>query len=135
MLYIFIGLGAVIGGLAFLASIFGRFQKNAIVYGYLFGIIVMFLVYFDSWDHHLLNLTPILIILIFNLPRQSEVTNKYIKPTLFFVSFLDLLCMAIYLLIETWFPFNFGTTIFLLITLYGICKLSLSNDSNVPQED
>jgi len=86
----------------------------------------MFLVYFDSWDHHILNLLPILIIIIFALPRQSNVTKRYVKPTFFFISFLDLLCFGIYFLLEPWFPYNFGSTIFLLISFIGICKLGIT---------
>lgn len=134
-LILFLGIILIIGGLGFIAYILGNYEPNSIIYGYLFGIIIMFLVYFDSWDHHILNLTPILIILIFLLPRKSEVTRKYVKPTLFFISFLDLLFMGIYLLVEPWFPFNFGTTIFLIITLFGICNLGLDNASKVREID
>jgi len=130
---IFLAIVGIIGGLGIVIFIFGKFERDKIIYGYLLGIIIMFLVYFDSWDHHLLILIPILIIIVFNLPRQSEITNKYIKPTLFFVAFIDILCMAIYVLVEQWFPFNFGTTIFLVITLIGIYKLSFLNKENKPQ--
>lgn len=117
-------------GIAYFSHVIGKFERNYMIYGYLLGILIMFLGYFDTWDHHLLNIIPILIILIFNLPRQSEITNKTIKPTLFFLSFFDLLFMGIYLLTEPFFPFNFASTIFLIITFYVITVSSLKSKPN-----
>ena len=84
----------------------------------------MLLSYFDSWDHHLLNLIPLLIIIIFNLPRNSQITNS-IKPSFFFFCFFDLAFVGIWYLIYPLFPYNFECTISLLITFYGISKFCL----------
>jgi hypothetical protein len=120
-LYILIGAVCIIGGLGFIIFIFRRFDKDSIIYGFALGITIMLLVYYDSWDHHLLNSTPILIIIIFNLPRHSEITNS-IKPSLYFFSFFDLAFVGIWYLIYPLFPFNFEATFFLLISFYGILK-------------
>ena len=90
----------------------------------------MLLVYFDSWTHHLLVLTPILIILVFYLPRNSKITKKYIKPSFFFLTFFDLAFMGIWWITQDFFPYNFVSTIFLLIILYGSAKICLTENSN-----
>ncbi|KKK41010.1 hypothetical protein LCGC14_1087450 [marine sediment metagenome] len=96
--------------------------KYSLIYGYSLGILIMFLCYFDSWDHHLLNFTPLLIIIIFNLPSNSDLTKKIIKPSFYFLSFLDLAFMGIFFLTKKFFPFNFASTIFLILTFYGLIK-------------
>ncbi|MFX1409852.1 MAG: glycosyltransferase family 87 protein [Promethearchaeota archaeon] len=132
-LIILIFVVVVLGGLGFLIFIFRKFNENQIIYGYAFGILIMLLAYFDSWDHHLLNLTPILIIVIFNLPRDSQITNS-IKPSFFFFSFFDLAFVGIWYLTYPLFPYNFESTIFLLITFYAIGKYCLMKKRNQDEE-
>jgi hypothetical protein len=117
-----------IGGLGFLIYTLRKTDQFSIIYGFLFSILIMLLVYFDSWDHHLLIILPILIILIFNLPRYSEIIKKFIKPGFFFLCFFDLAFMGIWFLVQSWFPFNFVPTIFLLLIFYGISKSSLKQN-------
>jgi hypothetical protein len=112
--------------IGFTSYILRRTTKYSLLYGYCFGISIMFLCYFDSWDHHLLNLTPLLIIIIFNLPRQSNLTKKYIKPSLIFMSFFDLAFMGLFFIMEDFFPYNFGSTIFLIIIFYVLVKFSIT---------
>lgn len=118
----------IIGGIGFLTYVFRRFNNNAIVLAYLFGILIMLLAYYDSWTHHLLALTPILIILIFIIPRNSDITKIYIKPSFFFLNFIDLGFMGIWFIIKNWFPFNFVSTIFLLLIFFGLIKCCLRED-------
>jgi hypothetical protein len=125
-LYILIGVVSILGGLGFIMFIIRRFEGDSIIYGFVFGIILMLLAYYDSWDHHLLNLTPILIIIIFNLPRHSEITSS-IKPSLLFFSFFDLAFVGIWYLIYPLFPFNLEATFFLLVSLYAIIKYCLKS--------
>ena len=120
---------SIIGGFGFTIFIFRKFENNYIVYAYGFGILIMLLTYFDSWDHHLLNLTPILIIIIFNLSKSSEITNS-IKTSLFFFSFFDLLFVGIWYLIYPLFPYNFQATFFLLLTFYAVSKYCLLNNGS-----
>ncbi len=133
-LFILIGVIVIIGGLGFLIFIIRKFENNSIIYGYTFGILIMFLAYFDSWDHHLLNLTPILIIIIFNLSRNSKFTNS-IKYSLYFFSFFDLAFVGIWYLTYPLFPYNFESTFFLILTFYVISKYCLikqeENDNEV----
>ncbi|MFX1309467.1 MAG: glycosyltransferase family 87 protein [Promethearchaeota archaeon] len=120
-LFILIGVICVVGGLGFIIFLIRRFENSSIIYGYAFGILIMLFAYFDSWDHHLLNLTPILIIIIFNLPRQSTITEP-IKLSLFFFSFFDLMFVGIWYLIYPLFPYNFEATFFLILAFYAISK-------------
>ncbi|MFX1469764.1 MAG: glycosyltransferase 87 family protein [Promethearchaeota archaeon] len=133
-LFILIGVIVIIGGLGFLIFIIRKFENNSIIYGYAFGILIMLLAYFDSWDHHLLNLTPILIIIIFNFSRNSKFTNS-IKYSLYFFSFFDLAFVGIWYLTYPLFPYNFESTFFLILTFYVISKYFLikqeENDKEV----
>ena len=122
VLPIFISVLLVMGCFGFIFYIFRRFNNNNLIYGYTFGMLIMFLAYFDSWDHHLLNLTPLLIIMLFNLPRNSKLTRKYIKPSFFFLSFLGLVFTGIFWLTQLFFPFNFASTIFLILIFIGVSR-------------
>ncbi|MEE9376723.1 MAG: glycosyltransferase family 87 protein [Candidatus Lokiarchaeia archaeon] len=128
-IFVLFGVIGIVGGLGFMVFIINRLEKDSIIYGYSFGILIMLLAYFDSWDHHLLNLTPILIIIIFNMPRQSKITGS-IKTSLFFFSFFDLAFVGIWYLTYPLFPYNFVPTIFLIITFYGISKYCLLKQRN-----
>ena len=132
-LFVLIGVIVIVGALGFIIFILRRFEKNSIIYGYIFGIIIMLLAYFDSWDHHLLNITPILIIIIFNLPRHSKIT-KPIKLSLFFFNFFDLAFVGIWYLIYPLFPYNFESTFFLILAFYGISKYCLLRQSKKNKE-
>ena len=101
VLPIFLVVLLVIGGLSFIFYIFRRSNVNSMIVGYLFGILIMFLAYFDTWDHHILQIAPLLIISLFNLPRNSELTRKYIKPGFFFLNFFGLVFTGIF-----WLLFN-----------------------------
>jgi len=118
----------IVGGIGFIIFVLRRREENSILYGYIFGILIMLLTYFDSWDHHLLNLTPLLIITIFNLPRKTELLN-YIKPSLFFFNFFDILFVAIWYLTYPLFPYNFVGTFFLILAFFGVIKYCLVKKS------
>jgi hypothetical protein len=111
-----------VGGIGFVLYLIRRYNNFSLIYGYTFGILTMLLGYFDSWDHHLLILTPLLIIIIFNLSRKSDITKKFIKPSFFFLNFLDLAFMGLFFAVKSYFPFNFASTISLLLVFYGLIK-------------
>jgi hypothetical protein len=127
---IFISVFLLLGGIGVIFYLVRRFKDYPLIYGYTFGILIMFLSYFDSWDHHLLILTPLLVIIIFNLPRKSNLTEKFIKPSFFFFSFVDLILMGIWFLVQKWFPFNFISTIFLLLVFYSLSQYCITKDIN-----
>jgi hypothetical protein len=125
-IYVLLIVSCIVGTLGFVLFVVGKFEeKFSIIYGFIIGLIIMLLIYYDSWDHHLLNLIPLLILIIFNLPRQSELTNKYIKKGLYFLSYFDIAFMGLWFLTVAWFPYNFATTIFLILIFYGISKFGI----------
>ncbi|MHA1148999.1 MAG: glycosyltransferase family 87 protein [Promethearchaeota archaeon] len=128
-IYILLTMVIIVGGIGFLFFMVMENDKYKIIYGYTFGFIIMLLVYYDSWDHHLLNLTPLLIIIIFNLPRKSELINNYFKRPFFFFNFFDLAYMGLWFLTVPYFPFNFMATIFLILSFIGLCKYCLLQKS------
>jgi len=115
----------LIGGTGFIIFMLGDFGEKRVVYGYFFGIVIMLLVYFDSWGHHLLILIPVLIIILFDLDVNAELTLKIVKGNVIFICFFDLLFMGIWYLTEKFFPFNFAITISLMMVFYMISKYSL----------
>jgi len=130
VLPIIISVLLILGCLGFVIYVCRQFNTYYLLYGYIFGILIMLLAYFDSWDHHLLNLTPLMIIMLFNLPRGSEITRKYIKPSFFFLNFLGLVFTGLFWLTQLFFPFNFASTIFLVIFFVGVSKYCLKIRSN-----
>ena len=126
VLIIVIGIVAILG---FLVFIVGNFEGNTLIYGFTFSLSIMLLGYFDSWNHHLLNLIPLLIIISFIMPRKSKETTG-IKRVIFFFCFFDIAFMGLWLLTFVYFPFNLGSTIFLILTLYYIGRYSLKNSRN-----
>jgi hypothetical protein len=116
---------AIIGGVAFLLYLNRKLETNSIVYGFIFGITTILLAYFDSWDHHLLILIPLIIISIFSIStniENNENKRKFMsmeKKILYFFLFIDLPIFGLIFILRNIFPYNFIPTIFLLL-LYGV---------------
>jgi hypothetical protein len=125
-LWVLITIVGITGILGFSFYVIRKKMKHSIIYGYTLGILIMFLTYFDTWDHHLLNLIPLLIIIIFNLPRKEIMVNLF-KRGLFFFNFLDIVFIGAWFLIYVIFPFNFLPTIVLTICLYGVFRVLTQN--------
>ncbi|MFX1237421.1 MAG: glycosyltransferase family 87 protein [Promethearchaeota archaeon] len=125
---VFLGVLLVIGGISILTLILKKPGRDLMVFGYLLGIIVMLLSYFDSWDHHIVVLTPLLIIMIMNFPENSKLTRKYLKPGFLVVSFLNLIGFGVWILTQAFFPYNFVSTVFLLLVLFGMVKHVVSEN-------
>ncbi len=125
-LWVLITIVGITGILGFSFYVIRKKMKHSIIYGYTLGILIMFLTYFDTWDHHLLNLIPLLIIIIFNLPRKEIMVNLF-KRGLFFFNFLDIVFIGAWFLIYVIFPFNFLPTIVLAICLYGVFRVLTQN--------
>ncbi|MFX1504249.1 MAG: glycosyltransferase 87 family protein, partial [Promethearchaeota archaeon] len=114
----------IIGGIGYIIFIFGKYENDSIIYGFVIGTLITLLGYFDSWDHHLLNLIPLLIITIFSLSQYSKHIT-IIKASLIFLSFFSLIFTGIWFQIYSIFPYNFESTIFLILTFYAICNYYL----------
>ena len=129
-LYVLIAVLSTLTVIGFIIFILGKFDKqHSIIYGLTIGMIVLLLGYYDSWNHHLLSLTPLLIIIIFNMPRHSKISDKIIQKSFFFFNFFDLAFMWFWFLQYMYFnfPYNFASTIFLVLVLYGISKQFFSS--------
>lgn len=126
---IFFAVLLIFGGLGFVFYVLRRANVNHLIFGYIFGMLTMFLAYYDTWDHHMLQIIPLLIIALFTLPRNSELTRKYVKPSFFFLNFFGLLFTGVFMLTMMFFPFNFASTIFLILIFIGISKYCLTKPS------
>lgn len=116
------------GGSGFIFYIFRKKIAHPIIFGYLYSVLITLIVYFDSWDHHLITLNPLLILMIFYLPRNSKITKNYIKPGFLFFNFFDIGFFALFVLIYTFFPFNFIPTIVLILVFYGLSKYCINKN-------
>jgi hypothetical protein len=112
----------ILGGLGLVLFILRDKNRYSLIFGFTLGILIMFLTYYDTWDHHLLNLIPLLMIIIFVLPRKSLITKNQIKPTLFFFSFFNLAFVGVWYLTYYIFPYNFLPVIAFFICFYGVSK-------------
>jgi len=124
---LFFGLLLFFGVSAIIAIMFKENKQNAFIINYIFGILVMFITYFDTWDHHLLILTPLLLILIFYLPQDSKIAKIYINPGFYVLNFLNLIFIGLWVILMTIFPFNFVGTVFLIVIFFGISKHCINN--------
>lgn len=122
---LFVVVLAIIGGVAFLLYLNRKFETNSIVYGFIFGITTILLAYFDSWDHHLLILIPLIIISIFSINiniENNENKRKFMsmeKKALYFFLFIDFPIFGLIFILRSVFPYNIIPTLFLLL-LYGV---------------
>lgn len=114
--------------LAFIVYVFRRTSRLDLFYGYILGILIMLLVYFDSWDHHLLCLTPLLLISLFILPKDNRIKKYFIASSFLFFCFLDLAFVGLWFVLEKIFPFNFIPTVFLLIDFLVFCLIIIQGD-------
>ena len=108
--------------IGFIFYMIRRLNQNSLIYGFLLGMLIMLISYYDSWDHHLLNITPLLIIIILYLPKKENLKNLF-QRSFYFFNFFDLAFVGLWYLTYPLFPYNFIPTVFLIITFYGTCKL------------
>ncbi len=128
---IFLTILIVTLGLGMVIYIFMINPKQNVLYGFTLGIIIMLLAYFDSWDHHLLSLTPLLLIIMITLPIDSKNLYFYVKPSLYFLNFVNLAFVGFWYLIFPIFPINFETTIVLIILFYVIARICFGYDNAI----
>ncbi len=91
-------------------------QPIKLIYGYLLGILVMLIVYFDSWPHHIVVLTPFLI--FFLLINKNFKYYKLFKYLHYLIAILMVIFWGIYYLTYQFFPFNAGGLILLMLLYY-----------------
>lgn len=91
-------------------------QPIKLINGYLLGILIMLIVYFDSWPHHLVVLTPFLIFFI--LINKNFKYYKLFKYLHYLIAILMVIFWGIYYLTYQFFPFNAGGLILLMLLYY-----------------
>ncbi len=126
---IFIIIVLIVAIPGFLIYIFKKNSNVGINEGLIMGMIIMSLVYFDSWDHHIVSLAPFLsIFLITNEFNKKSSRNQIIKN--FKIGYFLLVSIVVplsgvFFLTYQIFPFNLWASIFLSIIYISILKYSL----------
>ncbi|MFW5895603.1 MAG: glycosyltransferase 87 family protein [archaeon] len=121
----------IMGGTGFLIFLLRKREKNAILYGFILGIVITLLVYFDTWDLHLILLFPLMIISILNLEETANgieekfFLQKVMKKSLYFFLFIDLPIFGIIYFVRDVFPYNFVPTIFLILLFVSVGRFLL----------
>ncbi|MHA2179956.1 MAG: glycosyltransferase 87 family protein [Promethearchaeota archaeon] len=91
-------------------------QSISLIDGYLVGILVMLIAYFDTWPHHLVVLAPFLI--FFLLFHKDFRLYKSVKYSLYLLAFLSVGFWGIFYLTYHIFPLNLGGLILLMAVYY-----------------
>lgn len=93
-------------------------QPINLINGYLAGILVTLIVYFDSWPHHLVVLAPFLI--FFLLIHKDFKYRRLIKYCHYLLAILVVVFWGIFYLTYEFFPFNIGGLILLMLLYYSL---------------
>lgn len=91
-------------------------QSNKLINGYFAGILIILIVYFDTWPHHLVVLAPFLIFFII-LNKDFE-HIKSVKTIHYLLVTIILVFWFLFYLTYEIFPFNIGGLV-LLVLLYS----------------
>ncbi|MFX1420392.1 MAG: glycosyltransferase 87 family protein [Promethearchaeota archaeon] len=91
-------------------------QPIKLINGYFTGLLVLLIVYFDSWPHHLVVLTPFLI--FFLLIKKNFRFYKMIKYLYYLIAILMVVFWGIFYLTWLFFPFNIGGLILLMLLYF-----------------
>ena len=133
---IFMFILLLIGGTGFVIFMIRKVKRNSIMYGFILGIVIMLLVYFDSWDLHLVILIPLLLISIIYIEGLPDKNNRYSyiqkvsKKSFYFFIFIDLPVFGLIYLLKDVFPYNFIPTIFLLLIFGSVGKYLLMKETD-----
>ncbi|MFX1391038.1 MAG: glycosyltransferase 87 family protein [Promethearchaeota archaeon] len=100
------------------------YENTHIINGFLTGNLVLLIVYFDSWPHHLVVLTPFLIFFI--LFNKQFKYFKMFKYLYYLIAFLMVIFWGIFYLTYTFLPLNIGG-LAVVILLYFILILYYKN--------
>jgi hypothetical protein len=102
----------------YLRFIFSSKPSNRLMMGFLSGISIMLIVYFDSWPHHLIVLAPFMILFI--LLNKDFKRLGFLKYIYYLLTNLSLAFWGLYFLTFEFFPFNIGGLILLLLLYYAL---------------
>jgi len=113
----------------FIAYLFRKKEENSLINSFSIGILIMFISYFDTWDHHLLILLPLLIIQLVIFKDNNEVNLKPLKYSFLGLNFVSLGFTGIVYALGESFPFNFLGTTLLVICFYFNYKIFFMKES------
>lgn len=105
-------------------------QTNTLFDGYLIGLLVMFIVYFDTWPHHLVVLAPFLV--FFLIIYRDFIFYKIFKYLYYLMAILVVIFWGLFYLTYKILPINIGGLILfiaLYITLIMFYRTRLKRDS------
>ncbi|MHA2394354.1 MAG: glycosyltransferase 87 family protein [Promethearchaeota archaeon] len=93
-------------------------QTTKLIYGYLAGITITLIVYFDSWPHHLVVLAPFLVIfLILNKDFERYTFFKYLH---YLIAILMVIFWGIFYLTYMIIPVNIGGLVLIILLYYNL---------------
>ncbi len=87
-----------------------------LINGFFVGLIVLLIVYFDSWPHHIVVLTPFLI--FFLLMNEKFRFYKLVKYLHYLIAILIVGFWGIFYITYQFFPFNIGGLILMILLYY-----------------
>lgn len=93
-------------------------QSNKLIYGYFAGIIIILIVYFDTWPHHLIVLAPFLILFIILNKNFDHI--KSVKSIHYLLVTTILVFWVLFYLTYKIFPFNIGGLVLLILLYYNV---------------
>jgi len=107
-------------------------QPISLIDGYLTGILVMLITYFDTWPHHLVVLAPFLIFFIL-FHKEFEFYNL-IRYCYYLLGTLTVVFWGIFYLTYEIFPFNLGGLILLMFVYFLIAIFYKKNSRSFLEE-
>lgn len=132
---IFIIIVLIVAIPGFLIYIFKKNSNVGINEGLIMGMIIMSLVYFDSWDHHIVSLAPFLSIFLITIDSRVNLkATRLIKNFnigYFLLASLVVPLSGLFFLTYQIFPFNLWASIFLLIIYISLLKYSLLETAEI----
>jgi hypothetical protein len=93
-------------------------QSNKLIYGYFAGIIIILIIYFDTWPHHLIVLAPFLILFIILNKDFDHI--KSVKSIHYLLVTIILIFWLLFYLTYKIFPFNIGGLVLLILLYYNV---------------
>ncbi|MFX1379207.1 MAG: glycosyltransferase 87 family protein [Promethearchaeota archaeon] len=84
--------------------------------GYLGGLTVLLIIYFDSWPHHIVVLTPFII--FFLLINKEFKYYNIVKYLYYLIAILMVIFWGIFYLTYLFFPFNIGGLVLMTLLYY-----------------
>jgi hypothetical protein len=93
-------------------------HSNNLINGYFAGILIILIVYFDTWPHHLIVLAPFLILFIILNKNFEHI--KSVKSVHYLLVIIILGFWVLFYLTYNIFPFNIGGLALLILLYYNL---------------